>query len=283
MAQAAPLLLFWYRQEQNFGDAISPMITAHVSGREVAWGRHLGAQLYGLGSLMRMVAVHQRDGRDAGAKPVIWGTGAMGPLPNLGFLDHVDIALLRGPMTAALLNRNDREFGDPGLLINEVLGEAPPRGDHIAVVPHMHFADDPEIRAVVAADPRLRFVDVRDPDPMAVVREIASAAHVISQSLHGLITADAFGIPNSWLDPSRLPGARGLKFHDYGAGIGRAMGLPLDVGQIAEKAPHLPTGPLTYADGIAASRAALWARFPKSLRLDQESPDRDLARTGVAT
>ena len=57
-----------------------------------------------------------------------------------------------------------------------------------------------------------------------------------------------------------------LKFHDYGAGIGRAMGNPIDSREIATVAGTAPQGALGYADGIAAAQEALYASFPKGLK-----------------
>jgi hypothetical protein len=48
-----------------------------------------------------------------------------------------------------------------------------------------------------------------------VVREIAACAAVLTTSLHGLIVADAYGIPAVWstLAPDLIGGT--FKFHDY--------------------------------------------------------------------
>lgn len=266
MTYSSPLRLFYYRKEQNFGDAISATIVGHVAGREVKWSAHDRCEMYALGSLMKMVKNNQKEPRDKGGKPFIWGTGAMSGLSDLAFLKNVRVALLRGPITAALLQRDDRVFGDTGLLIADALGENIERGDHIGLVPHMHFADDPRFAKIAAENPRIKLIDVRDTDAHKVVRDIASCAHVISQSLHGLVTADAYGIPNTWLDPLGIHGGAMLKFHDYAAGIGRALGTPILPLEIAEVAAKAATGALPYADGIAASKEALYLSFPAGLK-----------------
>ena len=107
---------------------------------------------------------------------------------------------------------------------------------------------------------------MRNPDAHAVVREIASCAHVISQSLHGLITADAYGIPNTWLDPMGIHGAAMLKFHDYAAGIGRALGTPIEPLQIEAASRDAATGALPYAVGVSEAKEALYTSFPNGLK-----------------
>ncbi len=266
MTYSSPLRLFFYKKEQNFGDAISATIVGHVAGRDVAWAPHHKCEMYALGSLMKMVRNHQGDPREKGGKPFIWGTGAMSGLLDLEFLKNVRVSLLRGPITAALLQRSDRSFGDTGLLIADALGDAPERSDVVGLVPHMHFADDPQFAKIAADNPRIKLIDVRDPDAHNVVAQIASCSHVISQSLHGLVTADAYGIPNTWLDPRGIHGGAMLKFHDYAAGIGRAMGLPIVADDIASVASSATTGALGYADGISAAKEALYATFPDGLK-----------------
>lgn len=266
MKYESPLRLFWYNKEQNFGDAISQTVVAHVSEREVVWAGHAKCEMYALGSLMKMVKNNQKKPREKGGKPFVWGTGAMSGLTDRTFLKNVRVALLRGPITAALLQRDDRVFGDTGLLIADALGAAPARDDVIGLVPHMHFADDPRFAKIAAENPRIKLIDVRDPDASKVVRDIASCAHVISQSLHGLITADAYGIPNTWLDPLGIHGGAMLKFHDYAAGIGRALGVPVEPRDIATVAASAPTGALAYSDGIQIAKDALYASFPEGLK-----------------
>ena len=266
MTYTNPLRLFYYKKEQNFGDAISPTIVSHVAGREVKWAPHGSCELYALGSLMKMIKNNQKDPREKGRRPFIWGSGAMSGFNELKFLKNVRVALLRGPITAALLQRNDRQFGDTGLLIADALGENIQRQDVIGLIPHMHFVDDPRFVKIAAENPQIKLIDVRAPDARDVVREIASCSHVISQSLHGLVTADAYGIPNTWLDPQGIHGGAMLKFHDYGAGIGRAMGLPILADEIERVAANANTGTLPYADGITAAKAALYDSFPAGLK-----------------
>lgn len=266
MTYTNPLRLFYYNKEQNFGDAISATIVGHVAKREVVWAGHHNCELYALGSLMKMVGSHQGSAREKGRKPIIWGTGAMAAIPDLAFLKNVRVRLLRGPITAALLHRDDRVFGDTGLLIADALGDAPKRADVVGLVPHMHFADDPIYAKIADDNPHIKLIDVRAQDALQVVRDIASCSHIISQSLHGLVTADAYGIPNTWLDPKGIHGGAMLKFHDYGAGIGRAMGNPIDAAQIVEVAKTAAAGTLPYADGIEAAQEALYASFPPGLK-----------------
>ena len=71
-------------------------------------------------------------------------------------------------------------------------------------------------------------------DPLNVLRLIGSCTKVISSSLHGLIVADAFGIPRraerfAGMEANRHEGGD-FKFRDYGASIGQ----PIEFGTLQE-------------------------------------------------
>ncbi|SNS74797.1 polysaccharide pyruvyl transferase family protein [Tropicimonas sediminicola] len=268
MAAEAPIKLFWYRKEPNFGDALSPLVVAHLAGRPVAWAHRGECELYAAGSLMTMIANAHAEPRHDGSRPVIWGSGMMAPVSS-GFLANVRLALLRGPITATLLGQRAEGYGDPGLLAPEVLGEAPQRQDRIGVVPHLSKRGDPALVAALADDPRLVLIDVTAEDPLNVVRQIASCAYVFASSLHGMIVADAFGVPNTWLDPSGNHGAAALKFYDYAASVGRALPAPLSVDEIGAAIRAGLPETIGHAAGVSACRQALVEAFPAELRAGQ--------------
>ncbi|WP_138464887.1 polysaccharide pyruvyl transferase family protein [Poseidonocella sp. HB161398] len=262
MAARPPLRLFWWRKTPNFGDGISPLIVAHASGRQVVHADPDEAELFALGSILRPVAKSYRAPRRH--RPVVWGAGCMKPVGRR-FTAHVDFAALRGPKTAEVLHVAVEAYGDPGLLIGEVLGEDIKNGEEVAVVPHFSHVDLPVWRAL-AERPGLRLVDVRASDPLEAVRQIAGARHVFSSSLHGLVTADAYGIPSTWVDPEGIHAEPYFKFNDYALGIDRNLGKPIQPEEIPARLPDLPEGPLPHAAGIAAAKQRLWNSFPPALR-----------------
>lgn len=194
---------------------------------------------------------------------MIWGTGLLKPVPA-DFLDRVELAALRGPVSESLLGVTAPALGDPGLLADRVV-DAPARGDRIGLVPHYAQLADPRWRALAEAHPVLDLIDVRG-DAAAVTARIASCAHVVSSSLHGLVVADAFGVPNTWLDPAGIHAAAKLKFLDYAAGIERALPAPLDPDALPGMLGRLPQGDLPHGAGVARAKEALACAFPAHLR-----------------
>lgn len=254
-----PLRLFWWRGVPNFGDALSQLVTARVSGRAVVQAGAGDCDMVGLGSLLQVMRRKYRTARADGVRPWIWGSGLLSSVPS-DFLDHVRIALLRGPVTAALLGIRARAYGDPGLLADDMVAP-PPRRDRIGLIPHHTQIADPAIRALAASDPAYDLIDVGAP-VLDVVRDIASCAHVVSSSLHGLVVADAFGVASTWADP----GGQGLlKYHDYAASVGRDLATPMSWPDAVRHAARSNAGPERYRDGIHRARAALRESFPEDL------------------
>lgn len=254
-----PLRLHWWKAKPNFGDAINPMIVAHVSGRKVVHAAPRQAELLALGSMIQVVKRTHQEPREDGTKITVWGTGLLNPVSGHGFLDHVELALVRGPVTAALLKREMTRFGDPGLLMNEVLPFDGTTRDKIGIVPHHSLMDDPEVLAFAASDPACVLIDPRG-DAAEVCMQIASCAYIFSSALHGLIVADAYDVPNTWIVPT---GQSWLKYLDYAASVGRRdMMAP----HTLESAKKIKSAPIAYTEGISAARAALHDTFPASLK-----------------
>lgn len=266
------LRLYYWNDEVNFGDRLSAEVVSYVSGREVSWAGPKKCDLFALGSLAHVMRRSHKAPRPDGTRPHVWGTGMLMLPADTSYTAHLDFAAVRGPLTRMLLNLpDDLPLGDPGLLAAEALGRKPKRHDRIGIVLHFTRKLPAEVQAAIGSDDRFELIDVQDEDHMRVVERIGACRHVISSSLHGLVVADSFGVPNTWLDPEGIHDAMtGLKFYDYGLGVGRAMEKPLPAAEIVAFADSLPKTrrALPYRDGIAAAKEALLASFPESLRAD---------------
>lgn len=255
----APLKLHWWKAEPNFDDAINPLIVGHMAGRAVEHAGPRKADMFAIGSMLQLVKRTHKEPRAKGEKLCVWGTGLLNPVFGHDLLDNVELALVRGPITAALLKREMKGFGDPGLLINTALPFKGTREDRIGIVPHLSLIEDPELLEFAGSDPAYVLIDPRG-DAADVCLQIASCAHVFASSLHGLIVADAYGVPNTWITPV---GQSWLKYLDYAASIGRRdMVAPLGY----EQARNAKSTPIDYTDGINAARDALIGSFPARLK-----------------
>lgn len=213
--------LFWHVGVPNFGDDINAAFFQALTGVRFRFATNRQAPHFlGMGSIL------------AAATPasVALGSGLLTPVPPA---TPPQVVAVRGKLTQAALGAASTiPLGDPMVLIDRI--HTPDRGDEIGFVPHvgsLHLA-----RRIVPAGVRL--IDVRQP-PWQVVRDIGRCRRVFSQSLHGLIVADAFGIENLWLGPATgMHGGR-FKFDDYFS--------TLD----APKHPHPMTADLLRAPPLA--------------------------------
>ena len=79
--------------------------------------------------------------------------------------------------------------------------------------------NDPAVTDLLGRYENAKFINVKD-DPIAVLTEIAQCRCVLSSSLHGLIAADSFHIPNLHIVFSDRPLGDGYKFDDYYSAYG---------------------------------------------------------------
>lgn len=212
------------KNPKNFGDNLSLPVCEYVSSKTFIRGNKVYADMYAIGSLLQIFMSRKRQIKYTalrtlkGKKPlVIWGTGVIDNIPL--FLPWAKVLAVRGPLTAKALGLKTLvPFGDPGLLVSDFLAE-PAKIGKIGIVPHYTDKAHP-VLAEAAKDDRFVIIDVED-EWENTVSHIAQCDLVLSSSLHGLIVADAYGIPNQWLEFSQKVIGAGFKFRDYADGVGR--------------------------------------------------------------
>ena len=109
---------------------------------------------------------------------------------------------------------SDIPTGDGGILASELLDTLPEKRYDIGIVPHVCDLNDPAAAELVRRYDNAKLINVKD-DPITVLTEIAQCRCVLSSSLHGLIAADSFHIPNLHIVFSDRPLGDGYKFDDY--------------------------------------------------------------------
>ena len=193
----------------NFGDLLGPLIVRQLLESAADPGNEGSGRLLSVGSVLHF------------ARPgdTVWGTGVNGKIPLGELLDagRLDVRATRGPYSAAVLARHGHPVpavhGDPALLLPELFPEvaewATRKRRGTTVVPNMHD------HAALAADERT--VDPQA-DLWSVVRAIAESEFVVGSSLHGVIVAEALGIPARAV---RSSAESVFKYDDYYAGTGR--------------------------------------------------------------
>ena len=131
----------------------------------------------------------------------------------------LEVLAVRGPRTRDILGDSAISiFGDPAIVLPTLITK-PKNSGKICVIPH--YVDYVQIRSELPEDNSIKLLDVSKANFAKNVLEIAAADLVISSSLHGLIIAEAYGVPAIWLKVSdQIIGGR-FKFDDYYEGTNR--------------------------------------------------------------
>ncbi len=255
--------LYWYYKEPdgiNFGDWIGPYLFEKLTGRRPhfrdARKRRLGAYHLTCGSILG----HIRQSGQA----IVWGSGAI--KPDARFPAPKIIHAVRGPLSREICTRLGYScpevYGDPGILLPRFYTpRLKTRTQRLGIVPH--FKDFDLASALFGNREDVRIIDVRrDVEP--VVDDIASCDAVVSSSLHGIIIAQAYGVPAARIVLSDKVIGGSFKFDDYflGAGLAPQKAIIVD--------PRSPTATMALLE--AASAADRIDLSPVSGRLLEACP-----------
>lgn len=209
--------MFWWNGRQNFGDALNPLIASLSGATGVEWVPHTYPREHYLviGSIVQKANAHS----------IIWGSG---------FIDsHLTpyrkpraVLGVRGPLTRRrLLDLGvscPPVYGDPALLMPDYYAPTTRPQYELGIV--AHYSDKSNAFFRQNFDERVLVIDTEQPSCEAFVRDVLSCKRIVSSSLHGLIVADAYGLPNARVAFSRRSVFGGdFKFFDYFLSVSREL------------------------------------------------------------
>jgi len=208
--------LYWWQPDNgsiNVGDDLARVVVTSMLAlhdRLLLQKKNTRHRLFAIGSVL-----HNAKNGD-----VVWGSGVNGKVAaDAHTFRALDVRAVRGPLTRALLMERGLQvpsiFGDPALLMpafypRALLGVTTRRP--YVVVPHFN---EPVHKYTAHKDclvlPTMK--------PLTFVRQLLEAEFVVSSSLHGVILAEAYGVPAVYLDSDN--GENQFKYDDYYQGTGR--------------------------------------------------------------
>jgi pyruvyltransferase len=112
-------------------------------------------------------------------------------------------------------------------------------------------------------------IDPRTKDSVYVANQIKECRHLYSASLHGLIVADALGIPNTWVVSKKhaIHSTAEIKFLDYFLSVQRPYVPPITFHELRDHEKSIRANEtLSYAASVQACKEGLLAAFPKHLK-----------------
>lgn len=198
---AVPLL--WWSYRPNYGDLLSPWLFEMMTGHPVAEADTTQPHYAAIGSIANMLT----------ETSVVWGSGSFGDESLHKLTQAADFRAVRGPLTRRRFIYRQAEvpavYGDPALLLPLYYSPRVKRTHEVGLI--LRWSEWGRKR--VRVGPGVRVIDMGRDDLEEVTREILSCKRIVSSSLHGLIVADAYGIPNAWLASNNAGGD--FKFFDY--------------------------------------------------------------------
>lgn len=211
---------YWWDSTPNFGDWIGPWLISMKTGKSIVNSRNFSnvpKTIFSVGSVIHHLI-------DTDTEIQVWGSGLIKPIDNRKVrkfkkvIPRVTFLAVRGRLTknelVQQLGINIPDiFGDPALLLPRYYSPKQQKKIKIALCPHYEHFD--LLHQMFKEDEDIKVINVKR-EPWVVIDEIASADVCISSSLHGLIIAQAYGIPWIWLhfDDKKLVGDR-FKFYDF--------------------------------------------------------------------
>ncbi len=202
----------------NYGDLLTQPLLAYFSNIASEWSPIEQAELIGVGSILEHIP--------AGWSGHVLGSGRLIEGSSLN-LNNATVHAVRGPLSAKGI-KGDFALGDPGLLADEMVS-IETRDIELGLVPHW---SDTDLAHNYRFQPYNPVVISAWQEPMTVVRMIGRCKKIVSSSLHGIILADAFGIPRRTEACPRFrqePREGSFaKFIDYNSSVG----VPFRIGEV---------------------------------------------------
>lgn len=212
-----PIKLWFFREDDflNFGDEITTDIIERVFHKKYVRTKIEEAELFATGSIIGVISNTKKN-----KKSYVWGSGFIeegGSITN----EKLIFKAVRGYYSR---NRLPKRYctiavGDPGLLSNLMYKRIDEKTDIIGIIPHYVDSSNAVLERA-KKDPRYKIISVKD-TPESVAKQITQCKIILSSSLHGLIVADSFGIPNIHMPISNRVVGGNYKFKDYYSSINK--------------------------------------------------------------
>ncbi|MCG5481217.1 MAG: polysaccharide pyruvyl transferase family protein [Ensifer alkalisoli] len=224
------------QQPENFGDNLMADLLEGLFSLRVNYATLGSAELLGVGSILdsyfrrKKGKVHLLSRRPWRTLHV-WGSGFMDENSAALWPQKLQYHATRGPLTAVRVGQRQLPLGDPALLLPMIWPSKPIKRFAVGVIPH--FATLPLFRSRYESNLPSGWViiDLLQ-KPKEVCATISASDVVVSSSLHGLIVADAYGVPSQRIAPENAIKGDGFKFKDYEEQRGTAFSSPREFREV---------------------------------------------------
>lgn len=204
--------VWWWTEAPNFGDLLAPWLVRKITGREVVYSNKYERCYVVIGSVLGQVRRHA----------IVWGAGSFGTelfgryrgINVQRFSPRARYCAVRGPLTRNKLRMAGigcpEVYGDPALLVPDYYSPRIDKQYEVGIV--LRWSESSWFESLDI--PGLRKIFLKTEDVEGTIDAMLSCRRIVTSSLHGLILADVYGIPNVWLGSSTPKGLE-FKYWDY--------------------------------------------------------------------
>jgi len=235
------LKLYYQHKTNNFGDALNYNIFSDLFSCNIKTVRPYQADAIGIGSILNRIFyepgisiisrknINRKIGSIINKKPInILGSGFINDIsdyyPDLKLFRPINLVGIRGRKSLDIIRKNvgnicdDFFIGDPGLLISDFKIKSINKRFDIGIIPH---EVDKNMKHLSSISKKKNICILNPNDPtIKFIENVLSCETIASSSLHGLIAADSFHIPNLWIKLSNRIIGNDFKYHDYYSSYG---------------------------------------------------------------
>lgn len=212
------LIIKFWDGSPNWGDSLNPYLIGNLMDCKIL----IADRIFNFLNKEAVLGVGSILSGDVG-NYVIWGSGFLSEKSTIVNKPRHVLAV-RGHLTANKLRKLDIKvpeiYGDPALLFPRIFYPVVTKKFKLGIIPHFKENDLPLIGSI-----KQKFgEDICIIDMRAGIEEVAemvlSCEIILSSSLHGLILAEAYGIPTGRVVMSNHLIGGDFKFNDYYSGVG---------------------------------------------------------------
>jgi len=263
-------LIYFRSRAGNFGDDLNPLIWPALAPE--LFGSDSSIGFVGIGTIIGLPFL------DCGNLKVFSSGVGYDSVENNWRGKRIEYICVRGPISARILGLADELSISDGAILAPLVQGFPARasnGSVTSIVPHyqtLELGGWTEVADLTG----FQLIDPRD-DPVSVVSRIARSGLVLTESLHGAIMADLYGVPWVGFATSKHFGIP--KWIDWTLSVGQRL-------EIASIPPPRPEVQMKYgrapfpfgqfrsfsaSDGLTRFETSVWKDLPPTFRLRVKS------------
>ena len=218
----------------NWGDDINYYFLKLLTGKDIII--YPNTKLSSLIAINRYMCIGSILNTHSLSNTTIFGTGILNENQKDNFKGlPKNVFFVRGPLSSKCLKDhkidNPEIYGDLALLLPLVYKQKSVSHWKIGIVPHYDDMKTSLISEIMSQNELdIHIIKMRNYSLWTdIIDEICSCDIILSSSLHGLIVAETYGIPNVWIYLSDYVDGWGFKFYDFYSSINKKNITPVHI------------------------------------------------------